>query len=64
MRIVGDTVRCTGHGRCYDLAPEIFDADDEGHVSHVIEGEVPAELDVKARQTVANCPEWALSISG
>ena len=31
MRVVIDTERCTGHGRCYSLAPAVFtDDDDEG----------------------------------
>ncbi len=31
MKIVLDSDRCTGHGRCYALAPDVYDADDEGH---------------------------------
>ena len=62
MRIVLDAERCTGHGRCYALAPDVFDADDEGHCVVRIEGEVPGELADKARTAVANCPELALSI--
>jgi ferredoxin len=23
--------RCQGHGRCYDLAPDLFGDDDEGY---------------------------------
>ena len=26
-----DPDRCVGHGRCYTLAPKVFDADDVGH---------------------------------
>ena len=29
MRIVFDREKCQGHGRCYALAGELFDADDE-----------------------------------
>jgi len=29
MRIVVDHEKCQGHGRCYDLAPEVFRADDD-----------------------------------
>jgi len=63
MRIVADEERCTGHGRCYELVPEIFTSDDHGHVELLVEGEIPAELEAKARQAVATCPESALSIS-
>ena len=31
MNIVLDSEACVGHGRCYALAPEVYDADDEGH---------------------------------
>jgi len=34
-----------------------------GHVELLVEGEIPAELEAKARQAVATCPESALSIS-
>ena len=30
-RLEIDLERCTGHGRCYALAPKLFDADDYGH---------------------------------
>jgi ferredoxin len=62
VKIVLDTDRCTGHGRCYALAPEVFDADDEGHCVLRAE-EVPAGLENKARAGVNNCPEEALSIA-
>src|SRR6187401_456533 len=31
MRVLIDEDRCTGHGRCYSLVPDLFDADDQGH---------------------------------
>jgi ferredoxin len=61
MRIKIDDDRCTGHGRCYALAPEVFEPDDEGH-SIVLHVEVPPELEAKARLGVDNCPEQAISI--
>jgi ferredoxin len=27
-RVSVDADRCTGHGRCYTLAPDVFDADE------------------------------------
>jgi ferredoxin len=62
VRIVLDAERCTGHGRCYALAPDVFDADDDGHCIVRIDDQVPGELADKARTAVANCPELALSI--
>lgn len=62
MRIVLDSDKCQGHGRCYMLAPELFDADDEGYSVLKVDGDVPAELEGKARLAVDNCPEYALTI--
>lgn len=62
MRIVLDSDKCQGHGRCYMLAPELFDADDEGYSVLKVEGDAPADLEGKARLAVDNCPEYALTI--
>jgi ferredoxin len=55
-----DPDACTGHGRCYSLAPEVFEPDDYGH-GKVILDEVPDELRAKAELGVQNCPEHAIS---
>lgn len=62
MRIAVDGEVCTGHGRCYTLAPELFAPDDQGHCVILVE-EVPPELEDRARAGAANCPEGAISIS-
>ena len=62
MRIRLDTDRCQGHGRCYALAPELFDVDDYGYASETGDGTVPSELADKARLAVANCPELAITL--
>ena len=62
MRVKVDRDMCTGHGRCYVLAPEVFDADDDGY-SLARFDEVPPELEAKARIGQANCPEGAISCS-
>jgi ferredoxin len=61
MKVVVDSERCTGHGRCYSLAQEVFDADEEGH-SFVRDTELPEELKARAQVGVDNCPEGAISI--
>jgi ferredoxin len=61
VRILLDTDRCTGHGRCYSLAPDLFDCDDRGYGT-VIRPEVAAGLEQQARIAVANCPERAISL--
>jgi ferredoxin len=65
VRIVVDHERCQGHGRCYDLAPELFGADDDGHVTLLVAGgQVPDDADAEAHAVLAvrNCPERALSL--
>ncbi|HEY6426819.1 MAG TPA: ferredoxin [Acidimicrobiales bacterium] len=61
MKLRVDPDKCQGHARCYALAPEIFDVDDYGQ-STVIVDVVPSELEEKARLAVANCPEYAIEI--
>jgi len=61
MKIRLNSERCSGHGRCYVLAPEVFDEDDRGHCVVKLET-VPPELQESARTGVEACPEYALSI--
>ncbi|GAB3293744.1 ferredoxin [Epidermidibacterium keratini] len=62
MKLSLDTELCQGHNRCATLAPEIFDVDDEGYSVLKIDGEIPADLQEKAKLAVANCPEYAISV--
>jgi ferredoxin len=61
VRIAIDSERCTGHGRCYSLAPDLFDCDDRGYGT-VRDPAVPVGLEDQARTAVANCPEQAVSL--
>jgi ferredoxin len=63
MRIRLDTELCQGHGRCYTLAPDLFDSDDVGHCVLLVD-EVPAGHEEDARSGVENCPEHALALEG
>ncbi len=62
MKVHVDEGRCEGHGRCYDLAPAVFEPDDIGN-SHVIgDGTVgPGDAD-RARLAAVNCPEHAITM--
>jgi ferredoxin len=62
MKLELDTGACQGHGRCYSLAPELFDADDEGH-SVLLAPDVPPDKARSARDAVQSCPEDAISLS-
>lgn len=61
-RVVVDADRCTGHGRCYTLAPDVFDADEVGH-STVLVGDVSGELESQAASAEQNCPEGAITLT-
>jgi len=63
MRISVDAEQCTGHGRCYRLAPDLLTYDDEGFVS--IRGQaidVPADQLEFAEEAEGTCPEGAISL--
>jgi len=61
VRIVLDPEKCQGHGRCYSLAPDLFDADDFGHCVLLMD-EVPEGRLEAARSGADNCPEQALTL--
>lgn len=62
MRIKFDRTACQGHNRCYMLAPELFDTDDEGYAVLLESGDVPADLEEKAQLAADNCPEYAIEV--
>ena len=62
MKVQIDSERCQGHGRCYDLAPELFGADDEGYGVVLGSGVLPPDQEQGARLAAANCPESAVTI--
>jgi ferredoxin len=62
MRIVFDREKCQGHGRCYALASDLFDADDEGYAVVLVSGDLTDEQASKAQLAADNCPEYALSV--
>jgi len=61
MKVVVDRSRCTGHGRCYLLAPELFEPDEEG-LALVVVAEPTTDQERFARLAEANCPERAITL--
>jgi ferredoxin len=56
--------QCEGHGRCYTLAPDLLDCDDEGYVT--IRGgqlELPDDQRAVAEELVGSCPEGAITLT-
>jgi ferredoxin len=66
MRIEVDRERCTGHGRCWTLAPDTFDADDDGYCATTsVEVDDADEAAVAAAlRGVRSCPEHAIRATG
>jgi ferredoxin len=62
MQLRIDADRCTGHGRCYSLAPDLFEPDDEGNGVVVGDGVVPPGQEDVARRAATNCPERAVIV--
>jgi ferredoxin len=63
VRVTIDGHRCAGHGRCYTVAPEVFESDDEGRGVVIVPLPRTDDLARAARQAAANCPESAIDIS-
>ena len=62
MKVHVDEDRCEGHGRCYALAPVVFEPDDIGNAQVLGDGSVPPGEEDRARLAAANCPEQAITI--
>ena len=62
MKVQIDSDRCQGHGRCYDLAPDLFGADDEGYGQVLGDGLVSPDREQEAGRAAANCPESAVAV--
>ena len=62
MKVHIDPERCQGHGRCYDLAPQLFGDDEEGYGQVLGDGVVPPGQEDAARRAVANCPQRAIDL--
>jgi ferredoxin len=67
MRVQIDPALCQGHGRCYDLAPDLFGDDEDGYATLTqltADGSVPAGREDDARLAADNCPESAIVLVG
>jgi ferredoxin len=62
VRVTIDDSRCQGHGRCFSIAPELFESDELGNGVVIGGGTVATDQEHHARLAVANCPERAVSI--
>lgn len=60
-RLRVNPIKCTAHGVCAELLPELIKLDPWGYPI-IAQGEVPEELDAHARRAVASCPALALLV--
>ena len=63
MKVQINPELCQGHGRCYDIAPGLFGADDEGYGVVLGDGIISQEAERDARLAVLNCPEQAIELA-
>lgn len=61
MRVRIDQSTCQGHGRCYTIAPSVFEPDDLGQGQVIGAGVVAPDDEELARRAVLNCPEGAIT---
>lgn len=59
MKLTVDTAKCSGHARCFAVAPEVFDIDDLGYAVP-LDIDVTEPLDEKIAAGIAACPEHAI----
>jgi ferredoxin len=62
MRIVIDSDRCAGNGRCYSVFPGLFTDDEHGYGQVIGSGVIGANQLDEARRAVVACPEEAITI--
>jgi ferredoxin len=63
MKIHVDTDKCTGHGVCESIAPEVFEVGDDG-VVHLLTTDLTEAMRADLESAVAECPTQALSLEG
>lgn len=61
VRVAVDANLCVGHGRCYALGPDVYEADEYGHCV-IPQNEVAPEHVAQARSGATNCPEDAITL--
>jgi ferredoxin len=61
MKIVINRAACSGHARCFSIAPKLFQLDDDGYIA--VDSFVVAPGDEALAQRGAfACPERALAV--
>mgnify|MGYP000337762033 CR=1 FL=1 len=61
MKIVAEVDRCEGHGLCEEVAPDMYELDDDAVVV-VLHPDVPEALEKSAEAGARVCPVAALKV--
>jgi len=62
MKVSIDPELCQGQGRCFSIAPTVFEFDDLGNGVVIGDGTLNEQTLELARLAQANCPEHAIFI--
>lgn len=62
MKVRVESQRCTGHGMCNALVPEVFQVDAESGMNEMGEFEISDDRRAAIQRGVSACPERAISI--
>lgn len=63
MEFRADPDLCVGHGRCWTVAADVYDADDDGFViPRGVQVSVPPASEDLARKGARSCPEGAIDV--
>lgn len=61
MKIRIDKQRCVGNARCWTIAPDLYELDDDGYIA--TDGfDVPPGLEALARRAARACPERVVEV--
>ena len=63
MKVIVDQKVCTGHGRCWTYAPDVYTLDDNGY--NAVTGvpiDVAPDQEAAARLGARTCPERAITV--
>lgn len=63
MHVQVDDNLCQGYGVCAQIAPEIFELDDDGYAVVPAGTPVPEGMEEKVREAATACPAVAILIS-